>query len=68
MMNQRTRKTTNKKIREEMTKTGIKQWEIAMLLRIGESTFCRWMRTELPEDEQDRIVDLIRKNSEEKAV
>lgn len=56
------RKMTNKKIRIAMIEHNLKQWELAELLGIDESVFCRKMRKELPEDEQNRIVSLINKS------
>lgn len=56
------RKMTNKKIRIAMIEHNLKQWELADLLGIDESVFCRKMRKELPEDEQNRIVSLINKS------
>lgn len=50
---------TNVEIRVEMTKKGLKQWELAQLLGISESTFCRKLRKEIPEDEKQKILELI---------
>ena len=52
----------NSKIREELRKTGVKYWELARLMRISDGTLCRRLRDELPEEEQDRIIDLIRQH------
>ena len=49
----------NIKIRVEMTRIGLKQWEVAKLLGISESVFSRKLRNELPEAEQERIITLI---------
>lgn len=54
-------KQLNKKIRAELKKTGLKYWELARLLGVSDATLCRRLRDEIPEDEQDRIVELIRK-------
>lgn len=51
---------TNKRIRIAMAESGIKQWELARLLGMSESVLSRRLRDELPEDEQDRIVELIK--------
>ena len=37
----------------------IKQWQLAKLLKVSESTVNRMLREELPEEEQNRIVALI---------
>ena len=50
---------TNVEIRVEMTKKGLKQWELAQLLGISESTFCRKLRKEIPEDEKQKILKII---------
>lgn len=49
----------NKKIRIKMLELDMKQWELARLLGIGESSVSRKLRDELPEEEQDRICTLI---------
>ena len=56
---------TNVEIRVEMTKKGLKQWELAQLLGISESAFCRKFRKELPEDEKQKILELIHNNKKE---
>jgi len=53
----------NKKVRDAMVKHRIYQYELANLLGVNEGTVCRKLRTELPADEQDRIVSLIEKHS-----
>lgn len=50
---------TNNIIREAKNKKRMFNYEIANLLNVSESTFGRMMRNELPEDEQQRIADLI---------
>lgn len=52
----------NTKVRIKMLETGVKQWEVASMLKISESAFCRKLRNELPEEEQDRIINLIEQN------
>jgi len=51
---------TNEKVRAELKKNGMFQWQLAKLLGISEPTFTRKMREELPEEEQDRLVSIIR--------
>ncbi len=55
----------NVKIRIAMLETGMKQWELARILGMSESVLSRRLRDELPEDEQDKIVELIEKAGEE---
>ena len=50
---------TNIKIRIAMMGRNIKQWQLAKLLKVSESTVNRMLREELPEEEQNRIVALI---------
>ena len=53
-------KTNNARVRIAMIESGIKQWELARLLGMSESVLSRRLRDELPEDEQDRIVKVIK--------
>ena len=47
-------------IRSAILKTGVKSWEVARhIFKVSESTFYLKMRTEMPEDEQRRIANLI---------
>ena len=50
----------NIKIRITMMEHNIKQWQLAKLLDVSESTVNRLLREELPEEEQDRIVEIIK--------
>ena len=52
----------NTRVRIKMLESGVKQWEVASMLGISESAFSRKLRTELSEEEQDRIVNLIEQN------
>lgn len=49
----------NALIRNALQETGMKHWELADLLGIGETTLCRKLRHELPMDEQLAIVKKI---------
>ena len=49
----------NQKIRIAIMRQNLKYWEVAKLLGIGETTLWRKLREELPEEEQDRIVEMI---------
>jgi len=57
----------NIKIRNALKETGLHQWELALLLGVGESTLVRNLRKELPEEEQERIISLIHKAGKESA-
>ena len=47
-------------IRRALFDAGMRQWQLAELLGITEFTLSRKLRHELPEEEQTRIVNLIR--------
>ena len=49
----------NRKIREALKRSGMRQWQLAQLLGIGESTLVRNLRAELPEKVQADIIELI---------
>ena len=53
----------NARIKIAMTENDFKQWELAKLLGIHEGSLSRRLREELPAEEQDRIVDLIRQHT-----
>lgn len=50
----------NQKIRIAMIQNNIKQYEVAKLLGISETSLCRKLREELPDEEQDEIVSKIK--------
>lgn len=52
----------NAKIRNELARTRLKYWELARIMGIHEGSLSRKLRDELPEEEQNRIVDLIRQH------
>lgn len=49
----------NIRIRIAMMEHNLKQWQLAKLLSVSESTVNRLLREELPEEEQEKIVGLI---------
>ena len=49
----------NIKVRVKMYETGLKQWELAKLMGVSESVLSRKLRDELPEEEQEKIIELI---------
>ena len=51
---------TNERVRAELKKNGMYQWQLAKRLGMSEPTFTRMMREELPDEEQDRLVSIIR--------
>ena len=52
----------NVKIRKALKETGVKYWELARLMGISDATLCRRLRDEIPAEEQDQIVELIRQH------
>ena len=53
----------NEKIRSELKAHNMKHYELADLLGISENTLCRKMRKELPKEEQEKIIAVIRGNA-----
>lgn len=52
----------NTMIRDALKKYGVRQWQLAEMLGIGEYTLCRKLRRELTKEEQERIVSIIKAN------
>lgn len=59
------KKATNERIRVVMATYGLKQWQVAKMIGVGETKYCRMLRDELPDYEQDRIVEVIKKSVEQ---
>lgn len=55
----------NEIIRKALRIHDARQWQLAKWLGLAESTLCRKLRTELPEDEQREIVSIIKRMSKE---
>ena len=53
----------NLTIKMAMTEADLRQWELARLMGIHEGTLCRMLREELPEAEQQQIVELIHQHT-----
>lgn len=49
-------------IRNALAEERVKYWELARFLGISEATLSRKLRDELPAEEQERIVELIRQH------
>ena len=47
---------TNIEIREAIKESGFKHWQIADMIGIADTTFCRMLRRELPEDKKQEIL------------
>lgn len=53
--------TANESIRNKLREYHIPLWELAYELHYSESTVCKWLRTELPDDKKEEIVQVIEK-------
>lgn len=62
-----TNEKKNVKVRSAMKEANVKQWELADLMGIAETTLCKWMRKELPEDLQAKMLQLIEDNAKVRA-
>ena len=49
----------NKEIRNAMKQNGITQWKLGELLGVSENTVNRKLRKELPEEEKQKILEVI---------
>lgn len=50
---------TNKRIRDEIKSNGLRHWQLADALGISEASLVRKLRHEIPEEETDRILEII---------
>ena len=50
----------NMKIRQALLEVGMKNYQLAEIMGISEFTLSRKLRNELPEEEQERIVSIIK--------
>ena len=57
----------NMEIRREAARNGLKLWEVAEACGVTDSTFSRKLRRELPSEQRDHILSMIRKLAEHKA-
>lgn len=55
----------NHEIREAAEKRGVRLWQIAGKLGINDGNFSRKLRYELPENEKQKILDIINELAEE---
>ena len=51
----------NIEIREMLRRQRIRHYEVAAVLGISEGTFCKWLRTELPPDKREEVLEAIKK-------
>lgn len=50
---------TNKRIRDAIKSNGLRHWQLADALGISEASLVRKLRHEIPEEETDRILEII---------
>jgi hypothetical protein len=55
----------NQDIRRAAAGAGVKLWQIAEALGIADCSFSRKLRRDLPQEEKDRIISIIRELSQE---
>lgn len=60
-----TQRNNNLIIRFALMEADMKYYELDKILGISEPTRCRMLRQELPKEEQNRIVNLIREHKRE---
>ncbi len=51
-------------VREELDTRRIKHWELARRLGISDNTLSRKLREELPQEEQEKLVQIIQQMAE----
>lgn len=56
---------SNQDIRRTAAGAGVKLWQIADALGIADCSLSRKLRKELPQEEKDRIFDIIQELSQE---
>ena len=56
---------SNEALRRFSARIGVKLWQVAEALGIADTSLSRKMRKELPPDEKERIVRIIRELSQE---
>ena len=50
---------SNIEIREAIKESGLRHWQIADMIGVADTTFCRMLRRELPEDKKQEILTVI---------
>lgn len=55
----------NIEIREAIKESGFRHWQIADIIGVADTTFCRMLRRELPESKKQEIMTAIERAKEE---
>lgn len=50
----------NQEIRKALKASGMKHWELAVAIGVDETTICRWLRKELPDEKKSHILNIIK--------
>ena len=50
----------NTDLRYEIMKSGLKNYQVATMLGVTETTFSRWLRTELPAEKKKEILEALK--------
>lgn len=59
------KKMKNSDIREMIEAAGLKHWQVAETIGIGNATLCVWLRTDLTEERRTKIMDAIERIKQE---
>lgn len=51
----------NKDIRAEIFNHSLRNWQVARVMGVHETTLCRWLREEMPPERKERVRKAIRK-------
>lgn len=57
----------NEDIRKALATAGLKQWELADYLAIDETKLSKMLRYELPRDEKEEVLDVIKSHAKNKS-
>ena len=52
-------KLANEQIRRKAREENVPHWKIAERLGVCDTTFCKWMRTEMPKEKREKILAII---------
>lgn len=58
----------NIELREFIKKSDLKHWQVAEIIGVADTTFCRMLRRELPESKKQEILTAIRTVQENSAI
>lgn len=50
----------NTDVRYEIMKSGLKNYQVATMLGVSETTFSKWLRNELPAEKKKKILEILK--------